>query len=79
MSDSDLLDRASELAHALFTRDDDLLAEAVKRQRSNIPFSGVIYAHQLRVSIGTCVHDLEIIVKASEPEDLNNQAVFLPL
>lgn len=79
MSDSDLLDRASELARALFTRDDDLLAEAVKRQRSNVPFGGVIYAHQLRVSIGTCIHDLEIIAKASEPDDLNNQVVFLPL
>ncbi len=36
MSDSDLLDRAGELARELFTRDDDLLAEAVKRQNNNI-------------------------------------------
>ena len=60
-------------------QDDDLLAEATKRQREGIPFRGVIYAHQLRVSIGTCVHDLEIIAKAGEPEDLVNRVEFLPL
>jgi hypothetical protein len=67
------------LNRALFTRDDDLLAEAARRQKESIPFYGVIYAHQLRVSIGTCIRDLEIIAKAGEPEDLANGVVFLPL
>jgi hypothetical protein len=40
---------------------------------------GVIYAHQLHVSIGTCVRDLEIIAKSGEEAELNNQVVFLPL
>ncbi len=79
MDDSELLDRAAELNRVLFTQDDDLLAEAAWRQREGIPFHGVIYAHQLRASIGTCVHDLEIIAKAGEPEDLINGVVFLPL
>ena len=50
--DAALLDRANELGRVLFTRDDDLLAEAVKRQRERISFHGVVHAHQLRVSIG---------------------------
>jgi hypothetical protein len=79
MDDSELLNRAGELGRVLFTQDDDLLAEATKRQRKGISFHGVIYAHQLRVSIGTCVHDLEIIAKAGEPEDLVNRVEFLPL
>ncbi len=79
MDDSELLDRAGELGRVLFTQDDDLLAEAVRRQKAGIPFRGVIYAHQLRVSIGACVHDLEIIAKAGEPEDLSNRVQFLPL
>ena len=79
MDDSELLDRAGELERVLFTQDDDLLVEATKRQREGTPFRGVIYAHQLRVSIGTCVHDLEIIAKAGEPEDLMNRVQFLPL
>lgn len=79
MDDPELLDRAGELERVLFTRDDDLLTEAIRRQKAEIPFRGVIYAHQLRVSIGTCVHDLEIIAKAGEPEDLINRVEFLPL
>ncbi|MDH7486894.1 MAG: DUF5615 family PIN-like protein [Anaerolineae bacterium] len=78
LDDSELLDRASELGRVLFTQDDDLLSEAVRRQKEGIPFRGVIYAHQLRVSIGACVHDLEVIAKAGEPEDLFDRVEFLP-
>lgn len=78
-SDSDLLDRAYELKRVLFTQDDDLLVEAAKRLRNNAPFYGVIYAHQLRASIGTCVRDLEIIAMACEPEVIVNKIHFLPL
>ena len=79
MSDPELLDRADERRRVLFTQGDDLLAEASKRQREEIRFRGVIYAHPLRVPIGVCVRDLEIIAKAGEPEDLMNRVQFLPL
>ncbi|MGH7339131.1 MAG: DUF5615 family PIN-like protein [Candidatus Rokuibacteriota bacterium] len=77
--DPELLDRATELDRVLFTRDDDLLGEATRRQRQAIDFSGVVYAHQLRVTIGTCVRDLELIAKAGEPEDMGDRVEFLPL
>jgi hypothetical protein len=79
LSDSHLLDRASKLGRVLFTQDDDLLVEAVRRQRDAIPFSGVIYAHQLRASIGRCIQDLELIARAGEDEDMANSIEFLPL
>jgi Domain of unknown function (DUF5615) len=79
LSDSDLLDRAGKLGRVLFTHDDDLVVEAVRRQRDAIPFSGVIYAHQLRTSIGRCIQDLELIASASESEDMANRIEFLPL
>lgn len=79
IGDPELLDRASALGRVLFSQDDDLFAEAARRQSAGAPFSGVIYAHQLRVSIGTCIHDLEIIATAGEPEDLHRQVLFLPL
>ena len=79
LGDPALLARASELERVLFTRDDDLLVEATKRQRDGILFYGIIYAHQLRVSIGTCIEDLEIIAKVGEAEDLMNGVKFLPL
>lgn len=79
LDDPALLDRANELQRVLFTRDDDLLIEATHRQRAEIPFGGVIYAHQLRVSIGKCVEDLELIAQVGEVEDLMNGVKFLPL
>ena len=79
INDSQLLSRAAELGRVLFTQDDDLLAEAAERQRASLPFNGIIYAHQLRTSIGTCVNDLELITKIAEPQDLLNTVIFLPL
>ncbi len=43
-----------------YTQDDDSLAEATKRQREDITFSGLVYAHQLRVSVGRCIDNLEL-------------------
>lgn len=79
LDDNLLLKRAYELRRALFTQDDDLLEEAAKCQREGIRFSGVIYGHQLRVTIGVCIQDLEIVATSGEPKDLENQIIFLPL
>lgn len=77
--DQELLSRAATLGYALVTFDDDLLAEARRCQSEAIPFAGVIYAHLLRISIGTCVSNLELLAKATQPEELFNQVIFLPL
>ena len=79
LEDADLLKRATELSRVLFTRDDDLLVLAREWQTSGLFFAGVVYAHQLRVSIGACVEDLSIIAQAGEPDDLANGVRFLPL
>ena len=62
----------------LFTFDDDLLAGATRRQIEGIPFTGVIYTHPSRVSIGTCICDIELIAKTGKPKDLVNRTEFLP-
>jgi len=59
--DAMLLDRATALGRVLFSQDDDLLREAAERQQRDVPFAGVVYAHQLRVTIGQCVRDLELL------------------
>jgi len=79
ISDRVLLDRATVLGRVLFSQDEDLLAEANHRQRERIPFAGVVYAHQLQVSIGTCVRDLELIAKIANSEDLSDRVEYLPL
>ena len=79
LADPAFLDRATILQRVLFTFDDDVLSEATRRQRERIAFPGVIYAHPLRISIGNCVNNLEMIAKAGEPEDLTNRVMFLPI
>ena len=77
--DAELLDRASALGRLLFSQDDDLLAEATRRQRAAIPFMGVVYGHQRRLSIGQCISDLEVIAKAGVPGEIANEIIYLPL
>jgi hypothetical protein len=77
--DNVLLDRATELHRVLFSQDEDILAETARRQGEGIPFAGVIYAHQLHVTIGVCVRDMELLAKAADPDDLANRVEHLPL
>lgn len=78
LSDSELLSRASELGRALYSQDDDLLAEADLRLQKGEDFSGVIYSHQLDSPIGKIVKDLELIAKACESKEVSNQVIFIP-
>ena len=79
LSDPELLDRATELGRVLFSQDDDLLAEANRRQAAGITFCGVVFARQLQVPIGICVRDLELITMTADPGDLTDTVIFLPL
>ena len=79
LPDDELLDRATALGRVLFTRDRDLLRIAAQWQSEGRDFAGVIFAHQLLVSIGRCVQDLEMIAKVCEPVDMRDRVQYLPL
>ena len=79
LEDPPLLDRATALGRPIFTRDEDFLAEATRRLRQGLPFVTVVYAHQLRVSIGQCVADLAVFAEVASPEEARNRILFLPL
>ena len=79
LEDPRLLDRATELNRVLFTQDKGFLREANRRQQKGEGFSGIVYAHQLNVTIGECVTDLEIIAKASEPHEWTGRVEHLAL
>ena len=79
LSDSQVLDRAAALGRVLFSRDTDLLAEVTERQRSARSFTGLVYAHQMHVTIGGCINDLALIATAADPTDLENRVEYLPL
>ncbi len=77
--DSDVIDRASELGRVAFSHDADFLAEARARQNSELPFSGVVYAHPLQLNIGQLVFNLELIGTAGHANEFENQVVYLPV
>jgi predicted nuclease of predicted toxin-antitoxin system len=79
LDDPELLDRSTQYGRVLFTQDDDLLAEASRRQQSGQIFSGLIYAHQLNISVGRCISDLELVAKATDPVEWINSTRYLPL
>ncbi len=76
-TDPMLLDRAISLGRALFSFDTDLLKEAARRQREQIAFAGLVYAHPARISIRECISHLELIATSGEPADMANRVEFL--
>jgi hypothetical protein len=79
LDDPDLLDRARTLSRVLVSQDEDLLAEATHRQRNGISFNGVFYAHQLGITVGRFVNDLEVLAQCGDAADFLNRVEFLPL
>jgi hypothetical protein len=77
--DAALMDRATQLGYVLFSHDKDMLAEAARRQRAGVAFSGLVYVHQQAISFGRCVDDLELLAKASDPIDIQDRVEYLPL
>jgi hypothetical protein len=77
--DAAVLQRATELGRVAFTNDDDFLAVAHDWLKTGREFAGVIYVHQLRLTIGQTIAELEMIAKAGQAEDFWNRIEYLPL
>lgn len=79
LEDADLLARATQLGRVLFSQDVDLLIIADRWLQINREFAGLVYAHQLGITIGQAIRDLSLIAQALDPEDMRNHIEFLPL
>ena len=79
MDDDRLLQRASELGRILVSQDKDLLGEGTRRLKQDRSFSGIIYAHQLRVTIGQMVEDLELLARVTSREEWRGRIEYLPI
>ena len=79
LADELLLDHASRLGRPVVTHDMRFHAMAENWQIHGRQFCGLIFAHPMQVSIGQCVRDLELIAKATEPQDWASAVTRLPL
>ena len=76
--DPSLLQFAAEEKRILLTHDvETLVGYAWQRVRSGLAMPGVIVALTDR-PIGQVIEDLEILLLASQPEELDGQIHFLP-
>lgn len=78
LPDDRLLVRVTELKRVLFTQDIRFRVLAETWQIEGKQFSGLIFGHQLGGTIGQFVQDLELIAKASEPDDWVNVVEYIP-
>ena len=78
-ADAVLLNRATELGRVLVSQDEDLLREGARWLSERKDFSGIIYAHQLRITIGQMVEDLELIARATSQNEWWGRIEYLPL
>jgi uncharacterized protein (DUF433 family) len=78
LDDERLLDRETSLGRVLFSQDADLLSIASRRSQAGPNFAGVVYAHQLGITIGEAIRDLELITGVLEPDDMHDRVEYLP-
>lgn len=78
-ADADLLARAYELDRVVFTQDVDFIVIADEWLAAGRPFAGVVFAHQLKVTIGQAIRDLEIVCRVLTLRETANQLIRLPL
>ena len=79
LDDRSLLRRATELGRVLVSQDEDLIREGTKMRDQREAFAGVIYAHQLRVTIGQMVEDLGLIAIATSRDEWIDKIAYLPI
>ena len=78
LEDDPLLARATSLGRILFSQNEDLLVIAHQWLQCGREFAGLVYAHQLAISIGQAVRDLELLAKVLDAADMRNRVEYLP-
>jgi hypothetical protein len=78
VGDEQLFGRSTTLGRVLFTQDVRFRAKAENWQKQGREFTGLAFGPQLGGTIGQYVEDLELIAKASEPDEWRSIVQFLP-
>jgi hypothetical protein len=79
LPDDEQLIRATVLNRVFVTQDDDLLAIGAQRQKAGIDFAGIIYGHQMDLTIGQMIRELEIVAYCLNESEIRGQIYYIPL
>lgn len=77
--DDEILTRATSLGRLVFTQDEDFLVLASDWAATGRQHAGIVYGHQLLITIGQAIRDLELIAHIMEAHEMANLVEFLPL
>lgn len=67
------------MGRVVFSQDADFLVITNQWLKAGREFSGLVYVHQLRLTIGQAIQDLTLIAQVLDPEDMRNRIQYLPL
>jgi predicted nuclease of predicted toxin-antitoxin system len=79
LEDELILARATELGRILFTMDTDFQAISEAWQSLGRPYAGIVFAHQMKITYGDAIRDVESLAQLFEPADVANQFIRLPI
>lgn len=79
LPDPEQLDRATFLGRVFVSQDEDFLTEGARRQAAGVDFAGIIYGHQLDLTIGQMINELEMVVYCLVEAEIRGQIYYIPL
>jgi hypothetical protein len=77
-TDSEQLSHAFIHGRVLLTSDQDFLELHFRWMQEGRQHAGIIYYSQYRVTIGTCIWGVKLIVDVLSPEEMQNHLEFIP-
>src|SRR5262245_44407361 len=75
-TDEAILERATILGRINFTQDLDFLRIGHDWIDGGREFAGIVFAHQLGITIGQAVRELELIAVCMEPDEMRNRVEY---
>ena len=79
LDDERLLERAGTLARVLFSQDIDHYNIATRWMRERHFFAGLVFARQIRLTVGRAIEELHFIAHVMPEEEIRNNIVRIPL
>lgn len=77
--DSEQLSHASSDGRVLLTSDQDFLELHPRWIQEGRRHAGIIYYSQYRVTVGTCIWGVKLIIDLLSPEEMQNHLEFIPM
>ncbi|MCI0358522.1 MAG: DUF5615 family PIN-like protein [Planctomycetaceae bacterium] len=74
-----ILQRATQLGRIVYTQDVDFLRIAHEWADAGREFAGAVYGHQLQITIGQAISDVELIAAIMTADEMRNRVEYLPL